>query len=300
MTTTGTQIEELAAWCEAAPELNGARAEARTTFFGSVVGSPIDYWAGTGDVRSRERRFLGWFMFSHRLPDGRQPAEVAAEREYRGADLMQLLEAVRNTRFVTASVTSITPGRGALLEIEDERLDVRSRTWAKILRPKGVMMAHLLPVRAGTWMPGPGWLVWPIELGPGVRGEMKRVFQPTPIEVERILQGKTRSPRERLALHEDDDIPLAEAVARMTEAAEQAGRSRLALSVEAWEQLVVRHLHDADSSAFAREIVDRAGHVEKIEELQQWLDLARLIWNAIPQPDRDGKTANELSRQRRP
>ena len=129
---------------------------------------------------------------------------------------------------------------------------------------------------------------------------MKRVFQPTPIEVERILQGKTRSPRERLASHEDDDIPLAEAVARMTEAAEQAGRSRLALSVEAWEQLVVRHLHDADSSAFAREIVDRAGHVEKIDELQQWLDLARLIWNATPQPDRDGKTANELSRQRRP
>jgi len=33
---------------------------------------------GAGDVTSRERRFLGWFVLTFKLPDGRSPAEVAA------------------------------------------------------------------------------------------------------------------------------------------------------------------------------------------------------------------------------
>ena len=299
MAVTEAQVEDLATWCELAPELERARAEARLAYFGNKVGSPDDYWPGTGDARSRSRRFLGWFMLQHRLPDGSVPASLAAQRSARGDDQRQLLDAIDATRFVTATIASVMPGRGALLEIEDERLEVRSRAWSRILQREGVMMAHLLPVRAGVWVPGPGWLVWPVELGPNIRRELKRVFQPSPIEVERILQGKARAPGAASVVQAPEDLTLADAVGRMTAAAQQAKRDGLVLSADAWEQLVLQYLNEADTTAFFREVLDRAEPTDP-ENLKEWLEHAQAIWNATPQPDRGGKTAIDLSRDRRP
>jgi hypothetical protein len=297
MAVTEALVEDLASWCEAAPELNSARAEGRLTYFGSEVRSPADYWPGTGDVRSRGRRFLGWFMLDYELPDGRRPAELAAERQTRGDDLRGLLDAIRGARFVTARIASVIGGRGALLEIEDERLEVRSRAWSRIVRREGVMMAHLLPVRAGVWVPAPGWLVWPVEFGPNIRREMKRVFQPTPIEVEQILQGKARAPGEPSA-PPSEDLTLADAVGRMTEAAQRAKRDGLVLPVEAWEALVLKYLSNGEATAFFRDVLDRLEPTDP-DDLKEWLERAQAIWNATPQPDRGGMTAHQLSRQGR-
>jgi hypothetical protein len=140
--------------------------------------------------------------------------------------------------------------------------------------------------------------VWPIELGPNIRREMKSSFQPTPIEVERILQGKRRVPEDEVA-HTEEELTLTDAVARMTEAAQQAGRAALILSVETWEHLVQQQLDNADTTAFFKDVLDRAGPMDE-HELKEWLERARAIWNATPPPDRGGKTAYELSRERRP
>ncbi len=53
----------------------------------------------------------------------------------------------------------------------------------------------------------------------------------------------------------------------------------------------------ADKAAeFGREIVNRAGEVGSLEDINKWLALAMDIWNATPQPDREGKSAYEMGR----
>ena len=295
MDLTPTQLEELVKWCATSEELRGARDEARETFFGSDEPSPAQYWPGTGEPASRSRRFLGWFMLDVRLPDGLQPAEVAAQHICEGEVLVQARAAIRGARFVTAGITAILPGRGALLEVEAEHFEVRSRAWAQMLRRDRTVMAHLLPIREDLWLPGPGWLEWPIALGPGMKRELKTLFQPTPVEVERLLQGRARARGDRAPAAQPEDATLAEAVARMTSAAEAEGRSGLVLSPEAWQRLVLQHLDDLNLTAFAEEVIERAGPVEDVKDLNGWLALARNIWNTTPQPDRGGKTARQLS-----
>lgn len=95
-----------------------------------------------------------------------------------------------------------------------------------------------------------------------------------------------------------EDLTLADAVGRMTAAAQQAKRDDLVLSVEAWEGLVLQYLNDADTTAFFREVLDSEEPTDP-EDLKEWLERARAIWNATPRPDRGGKTADELSRQDR-
>ena len=93
---------------------------------------------------------------------------------------------------------------------------------------------------------------------------------------------------------------LAQAVAAMTAAARCEGRARLILSDEDWSALVLRHMYGPDPGSFTQEIVDRVGRVANITALNRWLMLATAIWNATPQPDRDGKSANELLAEERP
>jgi hypothetical protein len=294
MALTPTQLEELVKWCATSEELRVARDEARETFFGKDEPSPTHYWPGTGDPTSRSRRFLGWFMLDARLADGIQPAEVAAQQLYEGEALAQARAAIRGARFVTAVITGILLGRGALLEVETEHFDVRSRAWAQVMQRGRTIMAHLLPVRDDVWLPGPGWLEWPIALGPGIRRELSTLFQPTPIEVERLLQGRATSRDERVSI-KAEDATLPEAVARMTSAAEAEGRGGLVLSVAAWEAIVLRYLHDADTTAFFKDVIERAGPGVDTADLSRWLELASNIWNTTPQPDRGGKTARQLS-----
>ncbi|MBI4322287.1 MAG: hypothetical protein HY675_27655 [Chloroflexi bacterium] len=87
---------------------------------------------------------------------------------------------------------------------------------------------------------------------------------------------------------------LSEAVARMSSEALQAGRLKLVLSEQEWANLVVRCMQRNDNLAFARQVFKRVGPVDDVAELNRWMALATAIWNATPQPDRGGKTANEL------
>jgi hypothetical protein len=49
--------------------------------------------------------------------------------------------------------------------------------------------------------------------------------------------------------------------------------------------------------AFTHEIIDRVGEVADIAAMNSWVALARNVWNSTPQPDRGGKTPNQLGRE---
>jgi len=70
MALTSTQLKELAQWCATTTELAAVRNDARRAFFGDQDAAPVRYWPGTGTLTSRERRSLGWFVLTFRLPDG--------------------------------------------------------------------------------------------------------------------------------------------------------------------------------------------------------------------------------------
>ena len=93
---------------------------------------------------------------------------------------------------------------------------------------------------------------------------------------------------------------LAQAVAAMTAAARREGRTRLILREDDWIALVLQHMYGPDPGSFTQEIVDRVGQAANITALNRWLMLATAIWNATPQPDRGGKSANELLAEERP
>ncbi len=198
-----------------------------------------------------------------------------------------------------AIVASVLPGRSVLLEIEDERFEIRDRHWSRSLTAQAAVLAHLVPTgRRGQWLPGPGWLEWPIRIGPQMR-ESLRTFQMEPLDVERLLQSQAR-PEDELRPVPPQDATLEEAVARMTTAARAARLSRLVMSAPEWEAIVIRHMGAPDVTAFTQEIVERVGNAKSVQDLDRWLQLAMNIWNTTPQPDRGGKSAYELLRRRTP
>lgn len=292
MAITGSDLERIAAWCDTSAELASARTAAWDLFFGTGEAGPADYGPVLGEYASRQRRFLGWFLFHATLPDGQRPAEVAARQLFEGEQLSAAVRAFAQARYVMAVVLTVMPGRGVVLGLEEERFEVRSRAWAQLMHRDAPLLTHLVPVRPGVWLPGPGWLEWPVSIGSNMRREMRQ-YQPGPIEVERVLQG--RSDPGAKDIERPKDATLAEAVARMTEAAVREGRLGLVRSEAEWEALVLSHLDNRDITAFMQEIVARADEVQGVAELNQWLALAQNIWNATPQPDRAGRTAYELA-----
>ena len=296
MAVTATQVEEIATWCQLTPELEDERQEAWRRFFDEDDPRPPSYLPGAGDHGSRLRRFQGWFMFDHALPDGERPAALAVRALYRGAAQETALRAVDGTRFVLAIVTSVLPGRSVLLELEDEHFEIRDRRWSRCLTAHSAVSAHLLPTgRPRHWLAGPGWLEWPIRIGPHMREDLRK-FQMDPLGVERLLQSRARAEDERRPMP-PQDATLEEAVARMTNAARAAGLPRLIMAARDWEALVVRHMGGPDFTVFTQEIVDRVGSADSVDKLNRWLQLAMNIWNTTPQPDRGGKSAYELSRR---
>src|SRR5262245_11061004 len=158
MAFTQSQVEELATWCATHPSLEAIRAEARRTYFAPDDPRPVRYLPGAGDAVGRDRRFLGWFLLGHRLSTGETPAERAAGQLYAGASRAAALEAVRAARYVLAIVASVVWGQGVVLELEEERFDVRFAPWSRLLRPGKAVAAHLLPTRGRRqWLVGPGW-----------------------------------------------------------------------------------------------------------------------------------------------
>jgi hypothetical protein len=228
------------------------------------------------------------------LPDGRSPAELAATSLLRAAELTDALDALGRTRFVLAIVASSDLRRSTFLELEDERFEVRSATWAQVMTRGRAVVSHLVPVRQRFWLPAPGWLEWPIVIGPNMRGELKK-FQPDAVQVERLFQQRAADASSTPPPPHPQDATLPDAVARMTAAANAAGRAELVMDVETWRDLVLRQMAGSDPNAFFEDITARLGSLGDIDELNQWLGLANNIWNATPQPDRGGRTPLEMA-----
>jgi len=296
MPLTANMVEELARWCAGSDILADVRSKARGDFFGYDEPGTIKYMAGTGEVNGRERRFLGWFGFSFRLPDGRRPAETAAAALFTGPGLASALKSIQEARYVMAVTTMVSPGKAVYLELEDEEFDVDSRILSEALRRDDALCAHVMPVGRGRWLVCPGWLVWPTRFGPGIRSRLKK-FQLDPIQVERFLQRRTEASESKPKIEYPRDKTLEEAVIRMTEAAQAGGKDKLVRSLEDWRKSVLACMKANDFNKFSKDIVKWVGEVPSLDNLNRWLALAMNIWNATPQPDRSGKTAYELSRE---
>src|SRR6266508_749397 len=100
-------LEEIVDWCRDSPELEATNREARSYFFGDEDKRPVKYWPGTGELTSKERRFLGYFLFNWELPAGEHPAEVAVRCLYEGVMRTEALSSVRGARFLFAYASGI-------------------------------------------------------------------------------------------------------------------------------------------------------------------------------------------------
>jgi hypothetical protein len=123
MALTAGKVERLAAWCAVIEGLADVRSKARSEFFGYDEPGTVKYMAQTGELNARERRFMGWFGFDYKLPDGRHPAELAAVELAMSADLADLTsvtKSVQDTRsysrliFRVHHCTSIQPTQSGL------------------------------------------------------------------------------------------------------------------------------------------------------------------------------------------
>jgi len=296
MPLTASMVEQLAAWCATSDTLADIRSQARGGFFGYDEPGEIKYLPGTGEVNSRERRFVGWFGFSFRLPDGRHPADMAAASLLDGALLSSALKSIQDARYIMALTTMVISGKGVYLELEDEEFEIDSRILSQALSKGEALCAHVLPVVRGRWLVCPGWLVWPTRMGPGMRANLRQ-FQLDPILLERFLQRRATAGKEKPPVDYPRDTTLEEAVARMTGAAQAEGRDRLVRSVAAWKRSVLACMKSDDLTKFSKDVAKRVGDVPSLDDLNRWLALAMNIWNTTPQPDRGGRTAQELSRE---
>jgi hypothetical protein len=295
MALTQRMIEEVVAWSWNSSELASARREAWPHFFGDDDPRPVKYWSNAEELVSRERRFLGYFLFNWQLPSGERPVEIAIRDLYRGPTQAEALTAVAGARFVLAVVTGIW-NQSVGLEMEKERFEVRSRQLARSLSRETVIAAHLVPVRFGYWLLGPGWVNLPFKFGPGIRANLTS-WQLDPISLERQLQGRSEVD-EKARPEPPRDQDLETAVSRMTNWAKERNEDALIMSQEEWQASVLRNLPNLDSIAFYEQAMAMVSARLSETELQELVDLLTNIWNNTPQPDRGGLTANQLIRQR--
>jgi hypothetical protein len=286
----------LAVWCIQSDTLADIRATARRDFFGYDKPGEAHYTQGAGDVSSRERRFLGWFALTFKLPDGRSPAELAAAAILHGTDLTSAIDSIKGSRYVLAMVRMVNPGRGLILKLEDEEFTVDNRQLSRILNRDDALYAHIIPAGRRGWLVGPGWLQWPIRIMPGMQAMLKN-FQLNPTDLERLLQQRFESSEDRSKIELPRDDTLKAAVDRMTKAAKAEGHQNLIMTPAQWKKLVLSHMKSNQINDFSQEIVNRVGEVNSIEEINKWLGLAMNIWNNTPQPDRGGKSPFEISRE---
>ena len=145
MTLNTNLIKQLAEWCLRSDTLADIRATARGDFFGYDEPGEARYMEGAGDVTRRERRFLGWFALTFKLPDGRCPAELAAAAILSGSDLTSVIDSIKGSRYVLAMAAIVNPGRGLILRLEDEEFTVDSRQLSRILSRDDALYAHIIP-----------------------------------------------------------------------------------------------------------------------------------------------------------
>jgi len=222
MTLNANMVEQLAEWCLRSDTLADIRATARRDFFGYDEPDEAHYMEGAGDITSRERRFLGWFALTFKLPDGRSPAELAADAMLSGSELASAIDSIKGSRYVLAMVTMINPGRGLILRLEDEEFTVDNRQLSRLLSQDDALYAHIIPTGRRGWLVGPGWLQWPMRIMPGMQAILKK-YQLSPIDLERLLQQRFESSENRPKIELPRDSSLKAAVARMTKEAKADG-----------------------------------------------------------------------------
>jgi len=296
MTLNANIVEQLAEWCLRSDTLADIRAAARRDFFGYDEPGEARYMEGAGDVTSRERRFLGWFALTFKLPDGCCPAELAAAAILSGSDLTSAIDSIKGSRYVLAMVAMVNPGRSLILRLEDEEFAVDNRQLSRILNRDDALYAHIIPAGRRGWLVGPGWLQWPMRIMPGMQAMLKK-FQLSPIDLERLLQQRKDPSEDRPKAELPRDSSLKAAVARMTKAAKEEGHQNLIMTPSQWKKLVLSHMKSSQITDFSKEIVNRVVKVNSVEEINKWLGLAMNIWNNTPQPDRGGKSPFEISRE---
>lgn len=296
MVLNANMVEQLAEWCLRSDTLADIRATARRDFFGYDEPGEARYMEGAGDVTSRERRFLGWFALTFKLSDGRSPAEVAAAAILSGSELTSAINSIKGSRYVLAMVAMVNPGRGLILRLEDEEFTVNNRQLSRLLNRDDALCAHIIPAGRRGWLVGPGWLQWPMRIMPGMQAMLKK-FQLSPIDLERLLQQRKDPSEDRPKVELPRDSSLKAAVARMTKAAKDEGHQNLIMTPAQWKKLVLSHMKSSQITDFSKEIVNRVGKVNSVEEINKWLGLAMNIWNNTPQPDRGGKSPFEISRE---
>ena len=155
--------------------LADVRAAARRDFFGYDEPGEARYMEGAGDVNSRERRFLGWFMLTFKMPDGRSPAELAAAAVLSGSELASAIDSLKGTRHILAMVAMVNPGRGLILRLEDEEFTVENRQLSRLFKRDDAICAHIIPAGRRGWLVGPGWISWPIRIKPGMQAMLKKL-----------------------------------------------------------------------------------------------------------------------------
>ena len=297
MALNPSTVEKLAAWCASSDEIADIRSKARSEYFGYDEPGEVEYMQGAGDITSRERRFLGWFMLCYKLPDGRIPAEVSAAAILKGSELTSVIDSLKGARHVLAMVAMVNPGRGLILKLEDEEFTVENRQLSRLFNRNDAIYAHIIPAGWRGWLVGPGWLLWPIGIMPGMQSMLKK-FQLDPIELERFLQQR-RDPSEERRPKADypKDTSFKAAVARMTKAAKAKGCQNLVMTQAQWKKLVIAHMKSSQINDFSKEIVDRIGKVSSVDKINKWLGLAMNIWNNTPQPDRGNKSPFEIGQE---
>jgi hypothetical protein len=296
MSLNTNMVEQLSEWCLKSDALADVRVTARRDFFGYDDAGETSYIKGAGNVTSRERRFLGWFALTFKMPDGRHPAELAAANILGGRELASAIDSIRNSRFVLAMVAMVSPGRGLILRLEDEEFTIENHQLSRLFHRDEAICAHIIPAGRRGWLVGPGWLSWPMRILPGMQSMLKN-FQLNPIDLERFLQQRLKPSEEHPKVEPPHDDTLKAAVARMTREAKAEGLQNLIMTPTQWKKLVLSYLKSEKFAEFGKEIVDRVGEFESEDEINKWLGLAMNIWNNTPQPDRSGKSPLEISQE---
>jgi hypothetical protein len=295
MALTVQSIELISQLCIQNKELKDVRAKAKSEFFGDDEPGTINYLGGAEELNPRERRFMGWFSFYFRLPEGRHPAELVAETIWKGVELTEALKSIQSARYIMAIVSMVITGKEVFLKLEDEEFEINSGYLSQGVQKDDVVCAHILPGARNRWILGPGWLTWPTRFGPGIRAKLKD-FQLNPVQVERVLQQKDDG-KEKPWKKYPQDKTLVDAVNRMTETAKEAGKEQLIHSREEWTNLVLKYMKANTFLQLSKDITNWVGPVASIDELNKWIALATNIWNNVPQPDRGNRSANEIQEE---
>lgn len=131
-----------------------------------------------------------------------------------------------------------------------------------------------------------------------MRAHLKNM-QFSAIDIERLLQTRPADDDGEDGTDERDrkwDEPtFEEAVAEMAAVAERIDRPSLDMSPDEWRALVQAHFEDLSAADLFAEVLERA-ELDDRDQTNEVLALVQQIWNATPQPDRDGLSATELLR----